>query len=336
MPKPTPTPAEQEVSLRTHWRFDVSDALPVPGKFEIASTLILPVTQHENPATTLLVCLPGGFLSRHYFDLQINGSTTYSFAEAMTRAGYAVLCLDHIGTGESSFPEPVENGYTIGVPAIARANRLALESALQRLREGDPTSNITPCEFGRTIGVGHSMGSMLAVEEQAFSKQHEALLLFSFSTQGTPRFLDDSMRAYAGDPERLRKDIGKLAENSMGTPYPERATNSESDRRAAFGVGTAPSDAEDALHAASTNLLATGGLTSMIPGGFAPPAAEIDVPVMMIFGDHDLHDDRHTREELPRSPSVTTYCLEDAWHCHFVSNNRETLWLRVSDWINSL
>lgn len=74
----------------------------------------------------------------------------------------------------------------------------------------------------------------------------------------------------------------------------------------------------------------------MIPGGFAPPAAEIDVPVMMIFGDHDLHDDRHTREELPRSPSVTTYCLEDAWHCHFVSNNRETLWLRVSDWINSL
>ena len=336
MSKPPPAPTTQEAPRRAELRFDVSEAVPVPGNFEVASTLIIPAAGHEPSAKPLLVCLPGGFLSRHYYDLQINGSRTYSFAEAMSRAGYAVLCLDHVGTGDSTRPNPIKNGYAIGVEAIARANQLALESALQKLREGDIATEIPPCEFASTIGVGHSMGSMLSVEQQAFSKQHKALLLFSFSTQGTPRFLDDSMRAYAGEPERLRQEIGQLAEKSMGTPYPARATNSESDRRAAFGVGTAPAEAEDALHAASTNLLAVGGLTSMIPAGFAPPAAEIDVPVLMIFGDHDLHDDRHTREELPNAPAVTTYCLADSWHCHFVSNTREALWETVSSWISTL
>ena len=53
----------------------------------------------------------------------------------------------------------------------------------------------------------------------------------------------------------------------------------------------------------------------------------------MAYGDHDLHDDRHTRAELPSADDVTTYCLPDAWHCHFVANTRETLWDVVTDWL---
>ena len=161
----------------------------------------------------------------------------------------------------------------------------------------------------------------------------EIILLFSFSTHGTPAFLDDEMRAYANDAERVRVEIGELARRSMGSPYPPRAANSEGDRRAAFGVGTAPESAERALQAAATNLLATGGLMSMVPGGYGPPAMKIDVPVYMLFGDHDLHDDRHTRSELPACPEVRTFMLEDCWHCHFVANTRETMWKSVTSWI---
>lgn len=338
--------------VRAGWRFDVSDAIDLPGFYESAVSVIAPACVEPDRPIPLLVCLPGGFLSRQYFDLHIPTSARhamsdverpsplipsdvrrYSFAEAMVGRGFVVLTIDHIGTGESSKPNPVELGYEIGVETIARANDHALRAARGRLALGDPAAGLPPILIGHSIGLGHSMGSMLTIEQQALSAAHDALVLFSFSTQGAPRFLDDSMRGYANDPKRLRREIGSLARLTMGSPYPERATNSEDDRRAAFGVGTAPSEAEGALHLAATNLLAVGGLTSMVPDGFAPPAEQIDVPVLMIVGDHDLHDDRHTREELPNAPSVTTYTLEDCWHCHFVANTRETLWRVVSEWI---
>lgn len=251
---------------RATWRLDVSDSVPLPGRFEIAVDLI-------------------------------------------------------------------EGGYALGVEAIARVSQRALDLALARLAAGDSTLGLPPTEKPTTIGVGHSMGSMLTVEQQAADRPHRGLLLFSFSTRGTPAFLDEAMREYANDPERVRREIGDLALRSMHSPYPARAKDSEENRRAAFGVGTAPALAGEALHRASTNLLAVGGLMSMIPGGFAAPAREIDVPVFMIIGDHDLHDDRHTRQDLPRSPDVKTLVLEDCWHCHFVANTRETIWNRASSWI---
>ena len=322
---------------RVSWRIDVSDAVPLPGRFEIALDVIAPAQLAEQGANgrrpIILSCLPGGFLSRKYFDLEIEGNRTYSFAQAMAERGFIVLAFDHLGVGESSRPASIEDGYALGVEVIAQANQRALEGALLRLADGVPALGLPKGLTPITIGVGHSMGSMLTVEQQAASRAFKGLVLFSFSTRGTPSFMDDAMRAYANDPGRLRREIGELARRTMGTPYPERATNSQGNRRAAFGVGTAPGEAEDALHAAATNLLAVGGLLSMVPGGYAPSAQKIDVPVFMLVGDHDLHDDRHTKADLPLSPSVTTTILDDCWHCHFVANTREILWETVTEWI---
>jgi alpha-beta hydrolase superfamily lysophospholipase len=318
---------------RASWRLEISEAVPLPGRFEIAADVVVPADRQADEIVAVLCCLPGGFLSRRYFDLEIDGHRDYSFAEAMAREGFITLAFDHVGVGDSSKPEPIEGGYTLGVEAIAAANQRALELALERLARGDSSAGIPSLPDPITIGVGHSMGSMLTVEQQSIDRPHAALLLFSFSTHGTPAFLDDAMREYANDPERVRTEIGELARRSMGSPYPPRAANSEGDRRAAFGVGTAPESAERALQAAATNLLATGGLMSMVPGGYGPPAAKIDVPVYMLFGDHDLHDDRHTRSELPACPKVTTFMLEDCWHCHFVANTRESMWRSATSWI---
>ena len=335
MPPSDSTKANQ-TPVRAAWHLDVKAAIPLDGQFSLAASVIAPADLNPGQPVTVLACLPGGFLSRHYFDLEIQGSRTYSFAAAMAALGYVVLSFDHVGTGDSPKPSPTDEGYALGVEVIAAANQLALDAALDRLTNGSADDDLPPIEVDRTIGVGHSMGSMLTVEQQALAHPHDALALFSFSTQGTPRFIDDEMRAYANDPHRLRSEIGALAKATMGSPYPERATDSESNRRAAFGVGTAGDEAEDALHQAATNLLAVGGLMSMVPGGFAPPAQKIDVPVFMLVGDHDLHDDRHTRDELPNAPSVTTSILPDCWHCHFVANTRETLVREVHAFIQGL
>ena len=343
MTTPEPDDSPQPVR-RSDFRLDVSDAVPLDGPFEIAASVVAPADVDATSGARILCCLPGGFLSRSYFDLLVprgTGSQTdaedrrFSFAEAMAARGFVTLAFDHLGVGESSKPDPIEGGYALGLEAIARANQRALELALERLAQEGGAPGLPALRDPVTIGVGHSMGSMLTVEQQALARPHRALVLFSFSTHGTPAFLDDAMRAYANDPARLRREIGELARRTQGSPYPERASDSEENRRAAFGVGTAPSAAEDALHAASTNLLAVGGLASMVPGGFAPAAEQIDVPVFMWVGDHDLHDDRHTRQELPRSPLVTTRILEDCWHCHFVANTREVLWRETAAWLQA-
>jgi len=344
--KPAPYADREAAKPAVHracWRVDVSETVPLEGVFEIAVDVALPTRlaagrgDPERP-TVVLCCLPGGFLSRGYFDLdhgEGEGEGGYSFTEAMANEGLVTLAFDHLGTGGSSQPDPIEGGYSLGVEAIAAANQRALELALERLAAGDASQGIPAIDRVVTIGVGHSMGSALTVEQQALARSHRALVLFSFTTQGVPAFLDPVQREYLGDPERARREIGELARRSMGSPYPVRAHNSEADRRAAFGVGTAPASAADALHRASTSLLAVGGLLSMIPGGYAGPAERIDVPVFVLIGDHDLHDDRGIRDMLPRAPEVETFVLADCWHCHFVANTRETLWKRVAEWIHA-
>jgi alpha-beta hydrolase superfamily lysophospholipase len=334
--------------LRASCRIDVSDAVDLAGPFEIACDLVAPrsalapaKTSETDPIAVgatpepagILVCLPGGYLSRRYFDLSVAGDRSYSFAEAMAQRGFLTLAFDHLGIGESTSPDPIEDGYALGVEAIARANQRALELSLEKLETGTLVPDLAPIPSAPTIGVGHSMGSALSVEQQAASRPHAGLVLFSFTTRGTPAFLNEAQRAYAHQPERARRDLAELARNTMGSPYPPSAINSASGRRAAFGVGTAPPETEEALHEASTRLLALGGLLSMIPGGYAPAAEKIDVPTLVVVGDHDLHNTEGLAEELPLCPDFTALLLEDCWHCHFVSNQREVLWERVENWI---
>ncbi len=325
--------ADSTVAARASWRIDVSEAVPHPGRFELAVDVVVPHERAIDSPPVALVCLPGGFLSRRYFDLGTAGERSYSFAQAMAARGFVTLAIDHLGIGESSKPEPVEAGFAFGVEVVARANQLALERALERLGRGDAEAGIPAMRCGSTIGVGHSMGSVLTVEQQAIARPHRALVLFSFTTRGLPLFLNADQRQYANDPERARRELGALARRSYATPYPARAEGAEGDRRAAFGVGTAPPLAEALLHAASTDLLALGGLLSMLPGGYAPSAAAIDVPVYVLIGDHDLHGERGVRAELPRSPSVTIRTLEDCWHCHLVANSRAAIFREIPIWI---
>ncbi len=332
---------------RATWRIDVSDAVPLPGRFEIAVDVVLPNSGAEAAAPVCLVCLPGGFLSRRYYDLGHDlghdleqnlgqaSDPSYSFAEAMARAGFVTLAFDHVGIGESSKPEPIEAGYSLGVEAIARANQRALELALERLAQGDPAQGIPATRCAATIGVGHSMGSVLTVEQQAQARPHRALVLFSFSTKGLPRFLNEDQLAYANDPVRTRRELGEIVRRSFGTPYPPRPNQDETNRRAAFGVGTAPPLTAALLERASTDLLAAGGLLSMIPGGYAPAADAIDVPVYILVGDHDLHGVEELADELPKAPEKTTRLLEDCWHCHFVANTRAAIWREIPIWIRT-
>ncbi|MCH2173173.1 alpha/beta hydrolase [Myxococcota bacterium] len=322
------TPVTTKIERRS-WRLDVSHAVDEAGSHEIAAQVAWPVREDGVEPRKALCCLPGGFLSKAYFDLEVDGSFEFSFVEHMVRRGFVSICLDHLGIGESSRPR---DGYAIGVDAIARANQAALEQVLERLGTGDGSP---PLPDLVSVGVGHSMGSCLSVAQQARHGTHSALVLFSFTTAGLPHFLAPAELELAEDPKRAHAEIGERVRNLYGAPYPARASNAPEGGNAAYSVGTAPARAERALQQAGTNLLAVAGTLSMIPGAYRPYADEIECPVFVAVGDHDLHGVRDTPSMFPRAPEIVAYELADAWHCHNVANTRTKLWNRVARWIET-
>jgi hypothetical protein len=74
----------------------------------------------------------------------------------------------------------------------------------------------------------------------------------------------------------------------------------------------------------------------MIPGGYAPYADHIEVPVFIADGDHDIHAVHDVPGQFPRSPEAVAFHLEDAWHYHFVSNQRTRMWGRVAHWLRGV
>jgi hypothetical protein len=321
--------ARAAAARRLEWRLDVTPAVGLPGSHRLAVDLVVPDPVPETGLRVALCCLPGGFLSRKYFDLEVDGDRSYSFAEFMASEGFATVAIDHLGVGESSKPE---DGYALDVERLARANQAALERALERLRGGDAREGVPPLAELATIGVGHSMGSCLTVVQQARFRPHGALVLLSFTPRGLPELATETERSFAHDPRGARAALPALIRERFGTPYPPGVPAGRG-REAAFGVGTAPPAAARALERAATNLAAGPGILSMIPGAFTPEAEEVRVPVFLAVGDHDLHAADHAFGAFPRSPEVVAYTLEDSWHCHNVANTRERLWRRIARWI---
>lgn len=316
---------------RETWRLDVSSAVEIEGTAEIAVDVVLPASLRA-PATQLF-CLPGGFLSRRYFDPGDPDDDTersFSFADYLAQRGYPVVMVDHLGCGDSTQP-PEEDGYRLDVDAITRVNHAVWRSVGERLR----------ARYGEefiSVGVGHSMGSALTVALQANHRPHAALVLQSFSTTGLPAFLQGNEASFANDPERTHEHLAELVRQRFGTPYPGPSSRKQTDEdtAAAFSVGTAPPLAKELLQRSATNLIAMAGLLTMIPGGYARYAEGVDVPVFVAYGDHDLGRANHAPPTLPNAPEVLAYTLQDSWHCHNMANSRVRLWDRTLRWLKSV
>ena len=320
---------------RQAWRIDVSESVEPEGRFEIAADAVLPTRVGADPPAALFFCLPGGFLDRRYFDLgdpanPLEGG--YSMAAYLAAHGLPVVAVDHVGTGASSGPARIEDGYLLDIDEVVRANQAAFEQVRTRVAAHYGLENTSlPC-----VGVGHSMGSLLSVAQQATYAPHSALVLQTFSIAGLPDFLGADELALANAPSRLRAALPRLVKARFGTPYPALAGNDGNERSQAFSVGTAGPLAKRLLDDVATVLPAMCGLPTMIPGAFAPYADKVSVPVFVSAGDHDLVGASASAQMLPNAPEVVSYRLADAWHCHNVANTRMRLWERIARWVFSL
>jgi len=296
---------------------------------------------------TVLVCIPGGGMSRGYFDVDAPGEHgNYSMARHLAALGFVVVTLDPPGVGDSDVPD---DGYELTVQRVADTCACAVDSVLAMLRAGDVDG--VPAGDVVAVGVGHSAGAMITTVLQARHHPYAALGLFGFGNNGRVaaaeakrRQTDDTAGTDAAmtdvfaelealdDREEFHRRVTTLAEQRFGTPLPKSSSTATSPFL--LGGMDVPAPVLAALGEVKSNLIAVVGLTSMVSGSVNAEMAAVDVPVFLGVGERDITGPAHAiPAAYSGAPEVLLYLLPGAGHNHNVAPNRELLWDRLARWV---
>lgn len=287
--------------------------LEVGGDFD--ATLAAEVFEPPDSARALLICFPGGGRNRHYFDLEVAGDSSYSFARSLAGRGYRVVTVDHLGVGDSTRPE---NGFAVTVERLIGANHAAVMVLKKRCGEDLPV-----------IGVGHSMGAMLLLWQQDGFADYDALALLGFGHSGMPEVLSTYGRALASGAA-LANSV-ELARSQFPEGYyrfPEMA---------ASGEGRMTPALIEAMQRSASDLLTVPGSLSLVPEVARAAAERIDVPVFSAIGDKDICGDFADQARLCGADgAVTAIKLADTRHNHFLYPSRSELYRALDQWLSAL
>jgi len=318
--------------------------LPAPIRFAIDVTTVAPRGVHTVvvdvflPARArisadgqVLCCLPGGGMSRRYFDLEVDPALgNYSMARHLAQQGFVVVTLDHPGVGDSDRPD---DGYALTPQCVADVDAFAFDHILGQLRAGALLEDLPAMPRLVSVGVGHSAGASITAYQQARHRSHRAVALLGYGGAGLATHLNDREKEFAGRPDAVVGEIASLVRERFGEPLPMQRRGSSD-----FLVGAPmPEPVHEALLACRSPLLALVGLSSMIPGASAPVLAQIDVPVFVAHGSRDIAGSLHAVPAIfPASNDITLFLLDDAGHNHNVAPTREQLWDRLGHWAGAL
>ncbi|HEY4459816.1 MAG TPA: alpha/beta fold hydrolase [Pseudonocardiaceae bacterium] len=292
------------------------------GGFTLAADVFAPAAE---PQPIVLCCLAGGGMSRRYWDLLPPNDDSYSFALWMVRRGVTVIALDHVGTGESALPPGPAPLLGRAIAANDAAFRLLCDELADTGIGGGPIPN------PRRIGVGHSMGALLTVRQQAVHRTYDALALLGFSLAGLPDHVPPEILDAIGDGSPDDELLAELTVRMFGTAYPTVGVVVDQGHRSG-------DPARQTLVAAGTRLLGAGGLLSLLPGNVAEDAARLRVPVLLLNGAHDplISDEPADPGRFGTASRFASHVLPGAGHNHNIAASRELFWTEVLRWAESL
>jgi pimeloyl-ACP methyl ester carboxylesterase len=313
---------------------DVSSVAP-DGVRTLAADLIVRAAPRPDGPNAVLVCVPGGGMSRRYFDLQAQGAgDDYSMAAHLARDGVAVVLLDHPGVGESDVPT---DPYALTPAVVAEVDAAAVSAILGGLERGTLVEGVDPIPRPLPIGCGHSMGGLLSVWMQARHRPYAAIAALGFAGFGLMGHLTEDERSYADDPERTARDIASLVERRFGTARSGGSGSGATGTSPFLLAVEVPDHAKAAIGACGSALLNLCGLTSMIPGASRPQLEAIDVPVFLGVGELDITGEAHRiPAQFPSSRDITLFVCPGSGHNHNVAPTRTVLWDRLLVWIHQM
>ena len=261
---------------------------------------------------TLLLALHGANYNHKYWDVpEINGHD-YSFARYMAAQKYAVLAIDQLGTGESDKPDG--DLLTLGETAGA------IHQIIGQLRTG---ARDIRHAFARVVLVGHSLGSINAVYEQATYRDADALITTGLGHVEHKLPIPDAV-------------IGEMLQHKY-FPFP-------ADLRMEifyYAPGADPDAmAYDRDHLAE--LLPRAQLRTGVFAAFDPAAnrvGEVTGPVLVQLGEHDVLFPASLAEDeaafYTSASSVTVQALPGVGHDVNTHFRNRTSWRLMDEWIRA-
>jgi pimeloyl-ACP methyl ester carboxylesterase len=293
---------------RLDLRFDVAATPGLEGPQSIAGWLFPPRVWPEDGAR-LVVCLPGGTYTKWYFDVQVPGRVDYSMARYLVDRGWMVLALDHLGVGDSTHP----NGIHLTSEVIATANHRAVTEAVDRLRAGRLHESLPPAAVHRLAGMGHSMGGMLTIKQQARWRTFDRIAVLGWGNVPIQTIPVSMPPADARDYCVIDRALVQNLFHCEDVPNDVIA-----------------SDNGEAVPVPRPLLADT-----FTAGCTREDATQIEVPVFIAFGDHGEPSSSHLEPSTyEKSHDVTFVVLEHSGHCHNFASSRHSLWSRIATWLD--
>jgi pimeloyl-ACP methyl ester carboxylesterase len=213
---------------------------------------------------TIQITLHGATYGHLYWDWPLQPET-YSYVRRATAEGYAVLNIDRIGIGQSD--RPASDAVTI------ESNAYVVHQIVQALRGGD----LFVHSFGRIRAdrvalVGHSLGSVISIQEAATYGDVDGVVLTGVSHTVTPALNDVQFYPASFDP----RFAGQVPDGYLTTVPGTRGI---------FYYLPSVDPLVLALDEQTKETVTLGELNTAVPGlGFS---TGVHVPVLVVVGDFD-------------------------------------------------
>ncbi|MES0836339.1 alpha/beta hydrolase [Nocardiopsis tropica] len=278
------------------------------------------VLEAEAPAVTLLV--HGTNTGEWIWRLDVEGR---NYVNELAARGHASVTIDRLGYGSSDIPD--------GFASCSGAHADIANQVVGQLREGAyGVEGGEPAAFDTVVMGGHSSGALVAETASVSFGDVDGLLLTGWAAVG---ITDDTNRRFLTAYQTCLEGGEEHAEPGDPRGYVHFDPTLEDFREGGLGA-----DADPAVVAEVEEHWGRNPCGVMISEPMAilydlDLVGEIDVPVHLVFGAHDVL--RQGVEGYPglftSSPDVTATTLDDAGHFVTVDAGSELLYETAAAWL---
>jgi pimeloyl-ACP methyl ester carboxylesterase len=273
--------------------------------------------------STVQVLLSGNTYNHSYWDFAYQPEK-YSYVQSVTQAGYATFNIDRIGLGKSSRPA----ADLVNV----ESNGYVLNQVNQALRN----NGVNGTKFEKIINVGHSFGSITAIDAASKYGNVDGVILTGFLHNVSQDYLQvagSSIYPAALDP---RFSSANIPDGYLTTVPGAKST-----------LFYHPSNVDPqviAVDEATTDTLTTGEINTTFTAVLSNISQQISVPVLLAIGSQDFpfctgniceNADNVKAFESPFfSPQaqLQTFVLPDAGHNINLHLNAPSWFSAARDW----
>jgi len=306
------------------------------GEVLVAATVHAP-TELVDPAT--VVCaFPGGGYGRRYYEMDHPLVPGPGQAAWHAARGIVFVAFDPYGDGDGTVLPEDQRGLDSTCAGIHEATG----SLLTKLHDGTVSPQIPPIVVDRVVGVGHSLGGMQLVAQQARHATFDAIAVLGWSCVQTVVPTADGNDYLTPHHE---SSVIELDDAWAGPLVDERAH-----LRYAYFWDDVPLEFVDEDMGVGFPIRTADPLPPWITPKFPPfaavcleagivrdDAATIAAPVFVAAGERDVL--RDLRQEVPafsRARDITMFEVPHCAHMHNFSPQRHLLWDRMHRWVTSL